>query len=227
MATAPARYTKVGTGGNVQPVPGGIGMTAVTALIIRIALSKIDADGVAHPGLVGAVGEVIVIKSSAGTGWNVVIGPNAATVNDYWYDATGDVADATGLAAITGNVTVYLPADATNPAGLWVTGTEILAHVRVTTPTASDAAWADECALGVSHGIDAYLGDIADPLPAGLYEEVHANALTAGGDAYRRRDAPFGLAGYSDAAGISERVARDYLNGVYPQLDRHRVIGLA
>jgi hypothetical protein len=226
MATAPARYVRDGAC-CVQPAPGDIGLSSLSAVVIRIALSKIDADGVAHPGLVGDVGQVIVIKSSAGIGWNVVIGPNPAIVGDYWYDVTGDVADAAGLAALTGDVIVHLPADTTNPAGLWVTGTEILAHVRVTSPTADDAAWADECARGVSHGIDNYLGVQPDPLPVGLYDEVHANALTAGGDAYRKRDTPFGMAGYSDAAGISERVARDYLNGVYPQLDRWRSIGIA
>jgi hypothetical protein len=224
MALAPARYVKVGTG-TAQPAPGGIGMAALSAVLVRIALSKLDADGVAHIGLEDApVGSVLSIRSSAGVVWNVVVGPNPATEFDYYYDVTGDVADAAGLVALTGNITVYLPATDDNPAGLWVTGTAILEHVRVTAPTVGESQWADACALAVSHGIDRMLGTQPDPLPVGLYDEVVANALTAGGDAYRRRDAPFGLSSYSDVSGLATRVARDYLEGIRPQLERWRSV---
>jgi hypothetical protein len=109
----------------------------------------------------------------------------------------------------------------------WITGLDILTHTRVSQPTEADTAWAGECARAVNAAIDAYLGVVPDPIPQAMYDEVRGNALTAGGDAYRRRDAPFGMAGYSDVSGISERVARDYINGILPQLDRWRTIGIA
>jgi hypothetical protein len=226
MTTAPARYVKVGTGANVQPAPGGLGMSALSAVVVRIALSKIDADGVAHADLQTApVGSVLQIRNSAGVLWSVVVQPTQPVALDYWYDITGDVADTAGLVASTGNLILNLPATDENPLGLWVTGTQILEHVRVTAPTAADLQWADACALAVSSGIDRYLGTQPEPLPDnGMYEEVSANALTAGGDAYRRRDAPFGLSSYSDISGIATRVASDYLTGIHAQLDRWRTV---
>lgn len=225
-ALAPTNYNKVTTGGNAQPAPGGIGMSALSDVIIRMSISKIDADGNAHAFSGAVVGSVLVIKDSTGKTWNVVISQDPTNF-DYYVNVYGDVADAAGLAAATGVLVLYLPYEDSNPEGLWVTGDDILQHVRVAAPKADDVAWADECAKGVSAGIDNYLGVQPEILPAGMYEEVRANALTAGGDAYRRRDAPFGMAGYSDVSGVSERVARDYIEGIKPQLDRWRSIGIA
>ena len=225
-ALAPFSYNKVSTGGNTQPPPGGLGITAFSDISVRIAISKIDADGNAHAFSGAQPGGVLVVQDSTGTKWNVIL-VAPVTDADYYLNTYGDVANANALAATSGVLVVYLPYETTNPSGLWVTGDEILQHVRVAAPKPDDVSWADECASAVSHGIDNYLGVQPDPLPVGMYEEVRANALTAGGDAYRRRDAPFGMAGYSDVSGISERVARDYLNGIYPQLDRWRSIGIA
>jgi hypothetical protein len=192
-----------------------------------MALSKIDAGGAAHSYTGTGVGMTLVVKDSTGLTWNIVVGPSVPTDHDYYVDLYGDVANANALDAATGVLTLYLPYDDTNPLNLWVTGDDILGHVRVAAPKADDVAWADECAKGVSAGIDNYLGVQPDILPAGMYEEVRANALTAGGDAYRRRDAPFGMAGYSDVSGVSERVARDYIEGIKPQLDRWKAYGIA
>jgi hypothetical protein len=200
-------------------------MSALTAVVVRIALSKIDADGTAHADLQTApVGSVLQIRNSAGVLWSVVVQPSQPVAFDYWYDITGDVADATGLVASTGDLILNLPNTDTNPLGLWVTGSQILAHVRVTSPSAEDQTWADACAEAVSSGIDRMLGTQPEPLPDDLYAEVAPNALTAGGDAYRRRDAPFGLSSYSDISGVATRVARDYLEGIRPQLERWRTV---
>jgi hypothetical protein len=216
----PARYVKVTTG-TAQPAPGGIGMASLGETIIRISLSKIDADGAGHVGLeMAPAGVVLTLVDSTGFAWHIVT--TSITAHDYYYDIYGDVANSAGCAAITGDVLAYLPSTESNPGGLWVTGSAILTHVRVTSPSAEDAAWADACALAVSTGIDRMLGTQPDPLPEDVYNEVVGNALTAGGDAYRRRDTPFGLSNYSDMAGIATRVARDYLEGIRPQLERWR-----
>jgi hypothetical protein len=43
----------------------------------------------------------------------------------------------------------------------------------------------------------------------------------AGGEAYKRREAPFGVTGYNDMEGNAIRLARDYLEGVKPVIDRY------
>jgi len=221
--SAPARYGKVGTGGATQPPPGGCGLSALSATLIRIAFSKIDADAVAHLDLLPELvpGYVLVITSSTNVTWNCVLPTTPVPIeNDYWWNVWADVADAAGLAAITGDMTLLLPA----VTDAWVTGSEILAHVRVTAPTSLDTSWANACAGAVNAGINAYLGTAAaDPSPE-MAAEISANALTAGGDAYRRRDAPFGLSSYSDISGVATRVARDYLEGIRPQLERWRTV---
>jgi hypothetical protein len=110
------------------------------------------------------------------------------------------------------------------PLVAWVTGPAILAHVRVTSPTPEQSAWADACAGAVDAGINSLCGfvpAIDDASPAAI-AEITPNALTAGGDAYRRQDAPFGMTSYADLAGVAARVARDYLESIRPQLERYR-----
>lgn len=107
---------------------------------------------------------------------------------------------------------------------VFVTGADVLTHVRVSMPTASDTAWADFCADAVNAAINRFLGSAADPIDPEALLEITPNALTAAGDAYRRRDAPFGLSSYSDISGVATRVARDYLEGVRPQLERWRAV---
>ena len=100
----------------------------------------------------------------------------------------------------------------------WVTGAEVLAFVGVESPTAGESTWADAVAAGVSVGIDRRLN--GGTVPPDSEAEVRVAATLAGAEAYKRRSAPFGVTGYADLAGVGIRVARDYLEGVKPLVDR-------
>jgi hypothetical protein len=112
----------------------------------------------------------------------------------------------------------------------WVTGEAILAQAGATTAPAN-LEWADACARAVSAGLDARLegaGWAAPPIePAILPAELTWAALTAGVEAYKRREAIFGITGYVDMQGAALRVARDYLEAVAPIVERYATRGIA
>jgi hypothetical protein len=102
----------------------------------------------------------------------------------------------------------------------WVTGEEVLEFVGITAPTAGETTWAAAVAVAVSSGIDTRLN--GGTVPAGGPEgEVQVAAVLAAAEAFRRRTAPFGVTGYADLQGVAIRVARDYLEGVKPLVDRY------
>jgi len=119
----------------------------------------------------------------------------------------------------------------------WVTGAGILAAVGVSSPAAADdAAWSEACAAAVNAGIDhrlygmPYVGAPVEPPPPldpAAYAEVTYAATIAGAEAYKRREAVYGLTGYVDLEGAAIRVARDYLAGIDPILARYATIGIA
>jgi hypothetical protein len=89
-----------------------------------------------------------------------------------------------------------------------------------------DADWADACASAVSAGLDMRLfGTVIDPLA--LPAELTWAALMAGVEAYKRREATFGLTGYVDLQGAAIRVARDYLESIGPIIARYATVGIA
>jgi hypothetical protein len=103
--------------------------------------------------------------------------------------------------------------------------------VGVTAPAAADTAWAEACAAAVNAGIDSRMAGVAyvEPLaidPA-FYPELTYAADVAGAEAYKRREAVYGLTGYVDLEGAAIRVARDYLEGVAPIIARYATIGIA
>lgn len=100
----------------------------------------------------------------------------------------------------------------------WTTGAEVLAFVGIDAPTAGETTWADAIAAAVSQGIDQRLN--GGTVPPESEAEVRVAATLAGAEGFRRRSAPFGVTGYSDLAGVAIRVARDYLEGVKPLVDR-------
>jgi hypothetical protein len=100
----------------------------------------------------------------------------------------------------------------------WVTGAEVLAFVGVDVPSTGESQWADACAEAVSLAITVRLNGALVPLES--EGELRLAATLAAGEAFRRRSAPFGVTGYSDLAGVAIRVARDYLEGVKPLVDR-------
>jgi hypothetical protein len=106
----------------------------------------------------------------------------------------------------------------------WVTASEILVQAGAPTPpSVPDTEWAEVCAEAVSTGLDARLSDVeVDPLNA----ELHWVALESGVEAYKRREAVFGVTGYSDLQGVAIRVARDYLDSYAPIITRYTTPGI-
>lgn len=114
----------------------------------------------------------------------------------------------------------------------WVSGEQILAHAGVTgTPSPADVEWSDACAAAVSAGIDARLvGSVwVDPPvePPVLPAELIVAARGAGVEAYKRREAVFGITGYVDLAGAAVRVSRDYIAAIEPIIARYATVGIA
>lgn len=112
----------------------------------------------------------------------------------------------------------------------WVTGEAILKQTGIASPSADDSEWADACAAAVSAGLDARLAGAVwpSPLTGELLPpaELTWAALMGGVEAYKRREATFGLTGYVDLQGAAIRVARDYLEAIAPIIARYATVGL-
>jgi hypothetical protein len=104
----------------------------------------------------------------------------------------------------------------------WTSGTAIIGLVGATSPSAADTAWADRCATAVNAQVDEYLGVDAWAPDPDRDEAIAQLADLAGVEAYKRREAPFGVTGFADLEGAAVRVARDSLEGVKPGLARWR-----
>jgi hypothetical protein len=103
---------------------------------------------------------------------------------------------------------------------VFVTGEDILAYAGVKTPTEQETSWAEACARAVNAGIGVRLNGavITDPPPP----ELATAAIMAGGETYKRREAPFGVTSFSDGDGAI-RLSRDYLEAIKPMIDRYSV----
>lgn len=102
-----------------------------------------------------------------------------------------------------------------------LTGTQILAFVGKTVPTQQDTDWADMVAAAILSGVTTRLNGavILDLSPA--ESELNVAMLLAGAEGFKRKEATFGLTGYADLEGNAIRVARDYLEGMKPLIDRY------
>jgi hypothetical protein len=118
----------------------------------------------------------------------------------------------------------------------WVTADEILVGSGAVasdpaTASESDSEWAQACASAVSAGFDARLeGAVfaSPPIePPELPPELRLVARIAGIEAYKRREATFGITGYVDLQGAAIRVARDYLEAAAPVIARYATVGIA
>ena len=103
----------------------------------------------------------------------------------------------------------------------YVTGADILGYVGVVTPSPAETEWSDAVAAAVNSGIDYRLNGatLTDPSPA--LDEIKVAARIAGAEAFKRREATFGLTGYADLEGNAIRIAKDYLSGIAPLIDRY------
>ncbi len=102
-----------------------------------------------------------------------------------------------------------------------VTGAQVLLLVGVKNPDEVETAWANAVARAVVSGINHRLNGAIIPSPSSAEDELLVAAGLAAAEAYKRREATFGLTGYADLEGNAIRVARDYLAGVYPLIDRY------
>jgi hypothetical protein len=101
---------------------------------------------------------------------------------------------------------------------VFVTADDIIAYVGVKNAGEAETAWATACAKAVNDGIAVRLNGavITNPAPP----ELSTAAIMAGGEAYKRREVPFGVTGFSDNEGAI-RIARDYLEAIKPMIDRY------
>jgi len=104
---------------------------------------------------------------------------------------------------------------------LTLTGAQILAFVGVSTPTPEQTSWANAVASAIVSGITVKLNGVVIESPSDAEAELNVACLLAGAEAYKRQEATFGSAGFADLEGTATSLARDYLTGVAPLIDRY------
>jgi hypothetical protein len=113
----------------------------------------------------------------------------------------------------------------------WTTAAAILKLSGApASPSADDLEFAELCASAVNAALDDVLADaltVVPPLVVGTEPELLWLARMAGVEAYKRREAVFGITGYVDLQGAAIRVARDYLEAQRPILARYSTVGIA
>lgn len=100
------------------------------------------------------------------------------------------------------------------------------ARVRLTlSPTDPDLPWLGQLADSVIELVDEYVDSPAPPFnEAGTVRpSITTACVLALIDAYRRKDATFGIVGAWSPDGTALRVSRDWLDGVKASLQPHRV----
>jgi len=95
-----------------------------------------------------------------------------------------------------------------------------------------DIDWLRRLSMAIMARVDAHLdGDQpfdVDPTTVAIPDPVTEACITALVEAYRRKEAAFGIIGAFDSNGIAMRVSRDWLDPVYATLQPYRVnFGLA
>lgn len=103
----------------------------------------------------------------------------------------------------------------------YVTSPQILAFVGVVSPSPAETEWSEAVAKAVNSGIDGRLNGAIIADPSSAFDELAVAARIAGTEAFKRREATFGLTGYADLEGNAIRVAKDYLTGIAPLIDRY------
>lgn len=108
---------------------------------------------------------------------------------------------------------------------MYVTGAQVLAFAGIGSPSADETEWSDACAAAVNAAIVKRLGGAVIADPSDALNELKVAARLVAAEAFKRKEATFGVTGYSDLQGAAIRVARDYMDGVYPLVNRWRIIG--
>ena len=107
----------------------------------------------------------------------------------------------------------------------YVSGAEVLTFVGADTPDTDETNWATACAAAVESAITQRLNGAVIADPSGAHDELHVAARIAAAEAFKRKEAIFGVTGYADLQGAAIRVARDYMDSVRPIIDRYRIVG--
>ena len=105
----------------------------------------------------------------------------------------------------------------------YVTGAEILTHVRKSSPAADDTAWAQTCADAIEALIAYRLADVT--ITADIEAELVRAALQDGAAAYMDREAPHGVQSFGPD-GESVRLGRDLARALYPVFIRYAGPGI-
>ena len=106
----------------------------------------------------------------------------------------------------------------------YVTGAEVLAFVGASAPTSIETEWAEACANAVESDISVRLAGAVIEEPSGAHDALCVAARLAAAETYKRKEATFGVTGFSDLQGTAVRVARDYMDSVYPIINRYRIV---
>ena len=104
---------------------------------------------------------------------------------------------------------------------LALTGAQVLAFVGVTAPSQAQADWADAVAKAVVSGVTVKLNGAVIESPSMAEDELNVALLLAGAEAYKRSEATFGSVGFADLEGSATKLARDYIEGIKPLIDRY------
>ena len=109
----------------------------------------------------------------------------------------------------------------------WVTAAQIMKQAGAAddSPSGPNAEWAGVCAAAVNEGMDKRLEGATYPSPP-LPGELVLAARTAGVEAFKRREAVYGITGYVDLQGAAIRVSRDYLDAISPIIARYATPGI-
>lgn len=98
------------------------------------------------------------------------------------------------------------------------------ARVRLTLSESDpDLPWLGQLADSVVELVDSYVDRTSPPFNAGAVPpSITTGCILALIDAYRRKDATFGIIGAWSPDGVALRVSRDWLDGVKASLQPHR-----
>lgn len=102
-----------------------------------------------------------------------------------------------------------------------LTGADVLSFVGNKQPSDEDTAWADKVAAALISGLTHRLNGAVVVSPSPAEDELNVALLIGGAEGYKRREATFGLTGYADLEGGAIKVAKDYLDGIKPLIDRY------
>jgi hypothetical protein len=102
-----------------------------------------------------------------------------------------------------------------------LTGLQILSFTGADETVPENVEWADMVAKAMVSGLTVRLNGTIVVDGSTAEDELNVALLIGGAEGYKRREATFGLTGYADLEGSAIKVAKDYLDGVKPLINRY------